>query len=115
VLEVGGGTGGTTLHVLPCLNAQQTEYVFTDVSNVFLSKAAKRFEAYPFVRYRVLDIGSDPDFRVFSPHGFDVVIAANVLHATSDLHSTLERVRKLIAPHGLLVLLEELALNALPT
>ena len=106
VLEIGAGTGGTTLHVLPCLNAQQTEYVFTDVSNVFLSKAAKRFEAYPFVRYRVLDIGTDPELQSFSPHGFDVVIAANVLHATSDLRSTLQRVRKLIAPQGLLVLLE---------
>ena len=106
VLEIGAGTGGTTLHVLPCLNAQQTEYVFTDVSHVFLSKAAKRFEAYPFVRYRVLDIGTEPELQSFSPHGFDVVIAANVLHATSDLRSTLQHVRKLIAPQGLLVLLE---------
>ena len=32
ILEVGGGTGGTTAAILPHLPAGQTEYVFTDVS-----------------------------------------------------------------------------------
>src|SRR5262249_54022705 len=32
VLELGAGTGGTTVHLLPRLPAGRTEYVFTDVS-----------------------------------------------------------------------------------
>ena len=39
-------------------------------------------------------------------HAFDVVIAANVLHATSDLGVTLERVKSLLASGGVLLAYE---------
>ena len=38
----------------------RTEYVFTDVSEVFLARARTKLEAFPFVRYGLLDIGRDP-------------------------------------------------------
>jgi hypothetical protein len=42
----------------------------------------------------------------FKPHTFDIVVAANVLHATRDLPETLAHVRSLLAPGGLLLLFE---------
>ena len=42
----------------------------------------------------------------FADGQFDLVLAANVLHATCDLRRGLGNVRKLLAPAGLLVLLE---------
>ena len=106
ILEIGAGTGGTTAQVLPCLPADRTEYVFTDVSNSFLIAAARKFSSYPFVRYRLLDLEKEPGAQGFADDRFDIVIAANVLHATADLTRTVRHVKELLAPQGLLVLVE---------
>jgi acyl transferase domain-containing protein/acyl carrier protein len=106
VLEIGAGTGGASAYVLPLLPSGQTKYVFTDVSNLFLYKARQKFSDYNFVDYKLLDIEHDPKEQGFVEHQFDVVIASNVLHATSDLRGALNHVRQLLAPDGLLLLLE---------
>ena len=106
VLEIGAGTGGTTAHVLPLLPADRTEYLFTDVSTLFTAKGENKFRAYPFVRYRLLDISRDPTEQDYGPGQFDIVLAANVLHATPDLRQTLRHVKQLLARGGLLLLLE---------
>ncbi len=106
VLEIGGGTGGTTTRVLPIFPAERTEYVFTDIGQLFLARAAEKFKEFSFVRYQALDVSGEIAGQGFAPQQFDLIIAANVLHATSDLRVTLANVRKLLAPQGLLVLLE---------
>ena len=107
VLEVGAGTGATTGAVLAALPSGRTEYEFTDVSAGFLSSAERRFgDAGAEVRYRVLDIERDPLAQGFGEHGFDVLVAANVLHATRDLEESLAHCRRLLAPSGLLLVLE---------
>jgi acyl transferase domain-containing protein len=106
VLEIGAGTGGTTAQLLPLFDPDRTEYVFTDVSPMLVGQAERAFPGVPFVRYRALDIERPPDEQDLAPHGFDIVVAANVLHATADLRRTLAHVRRLVAPGGLVVLLE---------
>jgi NAD(P)-dependent dehydrogenase (short-subunit alcohol dehydrogenase family)/SAM-dependent methyltransferase/acyl carrier protein len=106
VLEIGAGTGGTTSYVLPHLPSGRVEYVFTDVSQLFLDGAAEQFGAYDFLRTALLDIERDPLSQSFQRGQFDVVIAANALHATQDLAQTLGHVRSLLAPGGLLFVLE---------
>ena len=103
ILEIGAGTGGTTTHLLPQL--PDSEYVFTDVSPLFLAKARERFQDYDGVRYELLDIERSPAAQGFQ-QSFDLVIAANVLHATADLRQTLTHVHELLAPGGELMLLE---------
>ena len=106
VLEVGAGTGGTSAFVLPVLPADRTEYVFTDLSAAFLERAKEKFASFPYIQYQILDIERDPQAQGFSPAQFDLVIATNVLHATSDIRRTLANVRMLLAPGGTLLLLE---------
>jgi hypothetical protein len=48
----------------------------------------------------------DPQEQGFPAHGFDILVAANVLHATRDMGASLDRALYLLAPHGLLVLYE---------
>jgi len=105
VLEVGAGTGGTTAHVLPEL-PPSTEYRFTDVSPLFLARAEQRFSDHPGIRFQTLDIEQDPSAQGLGDGGFDLVLASNVLHATADLRRTLGHVRKLLAPGGMLMVLE---------
>lgn len=106
ILEIGAGTGGTTAMVLPHLPSDRTEYIYTDISPLFLARAEDRFAEYPFVQYRLLNIDKDPTGQGFPHDTFDLVIASNVLHATEDLRQTMLRVSSLAAPGGLLVMVE---------
>jgi NADPH:quinone reductase-like Zn-dependent oxidoreductase/SAM-dependent methyltransferase/acyl carrier protein len=106
ILEVGAGTGGMTTYVLPKLPAGRTEYVFSDVTSIFLAKAEQKFRDYPFVRFQTLDLEKDPLLQGYEPHSFDLILASDVLHATSDLHETLGNILKLLSSAGLLIFLE---------
>lgn len=105
ILEIGGGTGGTTAHLLPMLPADRCDYLFTDISAHFTKQASKEFgNDYPFMRFGTLDIEKEPASDL---HGqFDLIIAANVVHATKELGLTLKNCKSLLAPGGQLVLLE---------
>ena len=105
-LEIGAGTGSTTSLLLPCLPVGRTEYIFTDISQLFLINAQRKFRQHGFVSYELLDIERAPAAQGFAGRWFDLVVAANVLHATSDIRRTLRHVRQLMAPGGLLVLTE---------
>jgi acyl transferase domain-containing protein/acyl carrier protein len=106
VLEVGAGTGATTAHVLGALDADRIDYVFTDASPVFISWAKTKFDGRRNLRYSLLDLERAPIGPDLPRGSFDIVIAANVVHATADLEQTVGRVGDLLAPGGLLVLLE---------
>ncbi len=106
LLEVGAGTGGTTAALLPLLPKERTEYYFTDMSEYFFTQAAARFHAVPFLRYGILNIENQPREQGYGEHEFDVVVAANVLHATKNLHETIDNVLALLKPGGVLVLYE---------
>jgi thioesterase domain-containing protein/SAM-dependent methyltransferase/acyl carrier protein len=106
VLEVGAGTGGLTGHLLPQLPADKCEYVFTDVSPLFLHAACERFSEFPFLQTDLLMSSKSPLEQGFDPNSFDLVLASNVLHATPRLHDTLTHVRQLLKSNGWLMLLE---------
>jgi acyl transferase domain-containing protein/SAM-dependent methyltransferase len=106
ILEVGAGTGATTASVLPRLDANCTEYCFTDLSSLFLNRAKRKFSGYRFVNYRLLDLEQDPAQQGYEPGTFDLVLATNVIHATADLPRALANVRSLLAPGGALILCE---------
>ncbi len=105
ILEIGAGTGGTTVPVLSRLANRHVEYHFTDVSTFFLAEARDRFRAQSNVRFSALDIESDPVAQI-GAEPFDIVLAANVLHATADLRRSLKHIRQVLAPGGLVMLLE---------
>ena len=107
VLEVGAGIGSATECILPGLPAGRFDYTYTDISAGFFADAEGRFsQADVPIEYRVLDIEKDPEDQGFDSHGYDLVIAANVLHATQYLDETLMHCRELLAPAGQLVALE---------
>ena len=109
VLEVGAGTGSATEAVLPGLPHDRFDYTYTDITAGFFAQAEERLAATGApIDYKPLDIESDPAVQGFDPHSYDLVIAANVLHATRDLGETLTHCRELLAPSGQLIALEAL-------
>ena len=109
VLEVGAGTGSATASVLPVLPGDGFDYTYTDISAGFFAEAEARFGgAEASINYYPLDVEKDPADQGYAEHGFDLVIASNVLHATRHLQETLDHCRRLLAPSGYLVALENL-------
>jgi acyl transferase domain-containing protein/SAM-dependent methyltransferase len=106
ILEIGAGTGATTASVLPALAERDVVYTFTDLSPVFLAKGRKKFEACRNVEYKLLNIEHDPTEQGFGYGSFDIVLAANVLHATANLRETVAHARQLLRPGGMLALIE---------
>ncbi|MEL7407817.1 MAG: SDR family NAD(P)-dependent oxidoreductase [Cyanobacteria bacterium J06558_2] len=109
LLEIGAGTGGTTSYILPHLNPHQAQYSFTDLERSYTAKAQARFLNYQFLDYQTLDIEQDPSSQEFASHHYDVVVAANVLHETTNIQEALSNVKQLLAPGGILVLSEATA------
>jgi amino acid adenylation domain-containing protein len=105
VLEVGAGSTAATASWLPRL-PDDAEVTITDVSAHFLTAARERFGARPRTSFGVLDLERDPGAQGFEVHGFDLVVGANVLHATADLRASLGHVASLLAPGGALAALE---------
>lgn len=104
ILEIGAGTGGTTVHLVQRLPASGVEYVFTDVARTLLERSRARFADYGYMRFEPLDI-ERPDGPAAAGQ-YDLVVAANVFHATRDLGETLRNAHRLLAPGGLLMLVE---------
>jgi acyl transferase domain-containing protein/SAM-dependent methyltransferase len=106
ILEVGAGTGATTATLLPLLDPGHSVYVFSDVSDLFLTRAREKFAAFPFASYALFDLEKDVEAQGFAVHSFDVIVAANVVHAARDLDAAIKRMSLLLAPGGILILLE---------
>lgn len=106
VLEIGGGTGGSTGAVLEALSSCPVEYMFTDVSPHFLEAASEHFGHNKGFRTGLLDIEKSPASQGYEGKEYDLVIAANVLHATQDLSQTIGHASQLLAPGGIMTLLE---------
>ncbi|HRX71168.1 MAG: SDR family NAD(P)-dependent oxidoreductase [Gammaproteobacteria bacterium] len=108
VLEIGGGTGGTTRHLLPIFPTTTAEYRFTDLSPAFLPSAEQTFAKYPFLRTALLDIEQELAAQGVEASAYDLVIAANVLHAARDLGEAVAHAAEALTPGGWLLLIEGL-------
>lgn len=107
VLEVGGGTGGTTSWVLPELSAQpNVRYVFTDISPIFTRRAEQKFADYDFIEYCEFDLQKSAADQGFVAGDYDLIVAANVIHATQHVGETLANLLPLLKPGGKLLMRE---------
>ncbi|TFF02915.1 SDR family NAD(P)-dependent oxidoreductase [Pseudomonas sp. BCA14] len=110
ILEIGAGTGGTSSIVLPALQAwrgQIAEYCYTDISKAFLMYARKTYgEANPFLTYQVWNVEQPPQAQGLELGSYDIVIAANVLHATGSIRRTLTHAGALLRRDAMVVMNE---------
>lgn len=111
IIEVGGGTGSATRKVLPALNGQDDvyrgydTYTFTDIGTGFLAAAQDSFKEYQGLRYAQFDMQT-PVTEQSVDSDYDLVIASNVIHATTHILNTLQNTRSLLKKGGKLVLFE---------
>jgi NADPH:quinone reductase-like Zn-dependent oxidoreductase/SAM-dependent methyltransferase len=116
ILEVGGGTGSGTRNLVAALSACSGErggvlrchrYDFTDVSASFFGQAKEEFNTFlSQMTFGVLDIERDWVEQEYASGFYDVVIAVSVVHISSHLEATIQRVRKALKPGGKFVMQE---------
>ena len=105
ILEIGGGTGATTQHVLEALAGIDIHYTFTDISPTFVRDAEARF-GEQILHYTLIDIEDDPVRQGLDASGYDIILCANVLHATCNLNASLLNINRVAAFGADLILLE---------
>ncbi|KAK8009898.1 hypothetical protein PG990_008863, partial [Apiospora arundinis] len=118
ICEVGSGTGSATDKVLPFLVDSESvqgeqqmvrfgEYAYTDISVGFFEKARKKFAfAEKHMRFAKLDLEICPSLQGFELGSYDVILACNVIHTTSDLMKCLRDLLALLKPGGKLIMME---------
>lgn len=117
LLEIGGGTGGGTRNFLLGLSNPGDEqsslrcnrYDFTDISPTLVDSARQEFHCFHRqMTFGTLDMEQDYLSQGFSDGQYDVVLAVQALHITSDLRATLQRLRKSLKAGGKLIFQESL-------
>jgi 3-oxoacyl-(acyl-carrier-protein) synthase/SAM-dependent methyltransferase/acyl carrier protein len=109
ILEVGAGTGGTSVGVLKELQScgGNLEYYFTDISPSLVERGREIYgREYSFMHFHKFDLEKEPDMDGFDTGSFDMILAANVIHATRNIRQTLQRLKRLLKAGGLLILIE---------
>ncbi|AHC73998.1 ptzA [Candidatus Endolissoclinum faulkneri L5] len=112
VLEFGGGTGSLTSALVRKLDAigGVASYRFTDLSLGFCRAADTKFgPGRPWFKTSLLDISRYPEESLRGE--FNVVVGANVIHATPSIADSLSHARTLLTSGGTLVLYEMMALH----
>ncbi|TWH46115.1 bifunctional Gfo/Idh/MocA family oxidoreductase/class I SAM-dependent methyltransferase [Sporomusa sp. KB1] len=110
IVEIGAGTGATTDEVVRRLKTSaengKTEYLFTDVSNYFLTAASKRFKDCPWMRFQIVDIDKDFIQQGLKAESVDIIIAAGVLDNSFDIDKTVNGLMRILKPGGWMLITE---------
>ncbi|EME79755.1 uncharacterized protein MYCFIDRAFT_190533 [Pseudocercospora fijiensis CIRAD86] len=105
LLEIGAGTGSATKDILAAIGPSFDDYTFTDISASFGDHAMEQFALLKDrVSFKTFDVEIDPIEQGFVEGQYDVVIASQVLHATTSLGETVRNARRLIRPGGWLLI-----------
>ena len=106
ILELGGGTGGTTKYIVDFLKREgiRFTYTFTDISGSLVAAARKKFNDHKFMDFMVLDIEKSPPENML--HRYHTIISTNCIHATRNLSKSMTNIRQMLPPDGFVSLVE---------
>jgi hypothetical protein len=105
VLEVGAGTGTTTNTLFEDMRRAGLmpfrRYDFTDISSGFFEQAEIAFAQHArLMNFKVFNAENCAKAQGFEEGAYDLVIGANVIHATRRMNETLDNARLLLNPGG---------------
>ncbi len=116
ILEIGAGTGGTSAVIFEKLKKYKeniAEYCYTDISKAFLMHAEKEYaKDNPYLTCKIFDVEKPVKEQGIDIAGYDIVMAANVLHATRNIRQTIRNTKAALKNNGL-ILLNEMSANSL--
>ncbi|MGE4192797.1 MAG: SDR family NAD(P)-dependent oxidoreductase [Pseudodesulfovibrio sp.] len=105
ILDVGAGFGGPLQDILSSMPSEQLKYTCLDKSDDVL----QRLKAANSDNQHVSFVEADIEIELpesLSPGDYDVVLVSHVLHELDDLGTALDNCRKLLAPNGMIIVVE---------
>jgi SAM-dependent methyltransferase len=104
-LEVGAGTGSATKDIFETIKGDFDHYTFTDISASFFDDAKEHFAPWKDrMSFKTCNVELDPTGQDFTEGEYDVIIASQILHATSNLSESVRNLRRLLKPGGWLLI-----------
>ena len=119
VLEVGGGTGNGTRHLVRWFAdhddlGRLESYIFTDISLSFIMATRQKMKAYPSLRmeWRLLDMNKAFAAQKYNPGCVDLIYGVNAAHCTRDVVGFLHQCHITLADGGKVVFAERVRMKA---
>ncbi|MEH6456215.1 MAG: polyketide synthase dehydratase domain-containing protein, partial [Cocleimonas sp.] len=108
ILEVGGNDTEISQQILPVLPEDQCDYIYIHHDESLLLKAGFNLENWNFVNVQNLDLSQEltAENSPIDLASFDIVIVANTLYRSDDCSRSQKNIKKLLAPKGVLLMLE---------
>lgn len=106
IMEIGGGTGGTTKYILDHLSKRNVNftYTFTDISGSLVAAAKKTFAGRDYMEFKILDAEKTPPENLLDH--YHIILSTNCIHATKNLTKTTTNIRKMLRKDGFLSVVE---------
>ncbi|MBU3186313.1 bifunctional Gfo/Idh/MocA family oxidoreductase/class I SAM-dependent methyltransferase [Clostridium estertheticum] len=112
IIEVGAGTGATTEVVATRLkqinNSLNISYLFTDISNYFLSSASEKFKNTTWMDFKIIDVDKNFINQGLEGESADIIIAAGVINNALDTDVVIRGLFNLLVPGGWLLITESI-------
>lgn len=110
MLEVGAGTGATSAEIFSRLQEFEqniAEYRYTDISKAFLLHAQTHYgPSHGYLDYAIVNLEQPYAQSGLLAEHYDIVIATNVIHATSDILASMNNVKGALKAGGTLYINE---------
>jgi yersiniabactin nonribosomal peptide synthetase len=113
VLEIGTRAGGLMGALAPLMLPDRGRYLYADESSFFTDKAKRKAGERAPLEYGLFDMNLTPTQQGYELHSFDVIVADNTLHRTRNIEMTLEYLKEMLVPGGLLFFTESTDNNRL--
>ncbi|KAI1259180.1 polyketide synthetase [Xylariaceae sp. FL1019] len=107
VLEIFGGMGCTTQHVLEQIGGAFGSYTFTDLTSDRFDMVQEKLSSFTAkMSFRVLDVDQDLTTQGFKQNMWDVVVVSFATRTAAGLAKSLHYLRTLLKPGGYIVILD---------
>lgn len=105
ILEIGAGTGSTTKKVIKELNKHfnkkyNIEYLFTDISQFFISGAKEEFKDYPWMKFKKVNLDNSLIDQGLEKESVDIIVAAGVLNNVNNTDVVIDELKSLLREEG---------------
>ena len=110
ILEIGAGTGATTDIVLEQMHKMswnnKREYMFTDVSTLFLQNAKERYRNFEGMQFQTINIDKDFKAQGLESESTNIIISVGVLNNAYNTDRTIAQLLNLLSQGGWLLIIE---------